>query len=278
MLVIKASDGTVADRRPRARNSDRTEGEPQVKIRVVIPVLDSEELVGKARDEYLRAAAPDVDLSFVAIPKGTDTIESQYDLALAQPETIRMVLEAERERIEACIIACFGDPGGSGAKEVVAIPVVGEGEAALHVASLLGYRYSIITVRAQTIPFMRIMAASAGLSERLASVRPVDFGVMDFSLSCVDDVVEQSAAAVQHDGAEAIVMGCTGTGVDMAPVVQERLQERLGVYVPVVDPVRAAISLAEGLVRAGLSQSKVSYPTPPSLRPEYSFADVLTPA
>lgn len=250
-----------------------------MKIRIVIPVLDSEELVGKARDEYQRSCGPDVDLSFVAIQKGTVTIESQYDRALAQPETIRMVVDAEREGIEACIIACFGDPGGSGAKEVVSIPVVGEGEAALHFASLLGYRYSIITVRAQTIPFMRTMATSAGLAGRLASVRPVDFGVMDFSLSCVDDVVEQSIAAVQQDGAEVIVMGCTGTGVDMALVVQERLRDHLGgIYVPVVDPVRAAISVAEGLVRAGLSQSKMAYPTPPSLRPEYIFADVLTPA
>jgi allantoin racemase len=88
--------------------------------------------------------------------------------------------------------------------------------------------------------------------------------------------VEQSIAAIRHDGADVIVMGCTGTGVDMATVVQERLRARMGeVYIPVVDPVRAAVCLAEGLVRAGLSSSKRAYPTPLSLRPEYRFAEIV---
>ena len=242
-----------------------------MQVRLVIPVLYSDELVGKADEEYARAASPGTELSSVAIANGTQTIESQYDHVLAQPETMRLIIEAEREGIDACIITCFGDPGGAGAKEMVSIPVVGEGEAALHFAHLLGYRYSIITVQEASIPFMRIMAQTAGLGERLASVRAVPFGVMDFSLSCVDDVVEMSLAAVKQDGADVIVMGCTGTGVDMAAVAEQRLQEELGYYVPVVDPVKATIVLAEGLVRTGMSHSKKAYPAPVSARPEYRF-------
>jgi len=244
-----------------------------MKVRVVVPVLHSETLVAKALDEYRRARGPDTDLSLVTLPQGTETIESEYDLALAQPETIRMVVEAEQLGMDGCIIACFGDPGSAGAKEAVSIPVVGEGEAALHLAALLGYRYSIITVRAATAPFMRNMAVNAGLDSRLTSIRAVDFGVMDFSLSSVDDVVEQATAAVREDGADVIVMGCTGTGVDMAALVAARLRDRVRAYIPVIDPVKAAISLLEGLMRARLSQSKRAYPTPQSLRPEYRFAD-----
>ena len=240
-------------------------------IRVVVPVLHSDELVEKAREEYTNAARADTELSFVSISKGTQTIESQFDMALAQPETIRAIVEAESAGIDGCIVACFGDPGAAGAKEMVSIPVVGEGEAALHFAHLLGYSYTIITVQDTSIPIMRNMTHHCGLGERLASVRAVPFGVMDFSLACVDDVARQSLAAVRDDGADVIVMGCTGTGVDMAALVESSLQKELGVRVPVVDPVKAAISLAQGLVATGLSHSKKAYPTPISTRPEYQY-------
>ncbi len=165
-------------------------------VRIVIPVLPSDALVEKCRHEYERAAAPGVELSFVCLAHGTSTIESEYDLALAQPDTIRRCCEAEADGADAAIIACFGDPGGLGAKEATAIPIVGEGEAGLHVASLLGTRFSIITVRQQTVPMMTAQAARVGLSGKLASVRPVEFGVMDFDLDAVPQVVEQAAAAV----------------------------------------------------------------------------------
>lgn len=245
-----------------------------VQIRVVIPVLYSEELVEKARHEYDSASGPEVAMSYACIARGTRTIESEFDVALVQPDTIRLCMEAEREGADAVIIACFGDPGGAGAKEITSIPIVGEGEAALHVGSLLANRLSIITVKEETVPFMIAMAERVGLGSKLVSVRPVDFGVMDFSLDCIDDVVDQSARAVRKDGAEAIVMGCTGTGVDMVPVVTNRLAEEVGSYVPVIDPVRAAVSLAELCARHGYRPSKRAFPKPTQERPEYDWAAV----
>jgi len=245
-------------------------------IHVVIPVLHSDTLVEKCRHEYDHAAGPGVRVSYSCLERGTHTIESLLDLALAQPDTIRRCLEAEQEGAQAIVIACFGDPGADGAKEATTLPVVGEGEAALHVASLLGRRFSIITVRRETVPFMLSMAERSGLGSRLASVRPVEFGVMDFSLDCVPDVVAQAAAAVTADGAEVVVMGCTGTGVDMVPEVTRLLAERVGAYVPVIDPVRAAVSLAELCARHGYRPSKRAYPTPPFERSEY-WTTTLSP-
>jgi allantoin racemase len=243
-----------------------------MRIRVVIPVLYSEALVEKARDEYDRAAGAGIEMSYVCIENGTATIESEFDLALAQPETIRCCVQAEGEGIDAVVIACFGDPGGAGAKEATTIPVVGEGEAALHLGSLLGTRFSIITVQQETVPFMVSMVNRTGLERKLASVRPVEFGVMDFDLSCVPDVVEQSVLAVTQDGADVIVMGCTGTGVDMVSEITRQLAERVRAYVPVVDPVRAAVSLAETCARHGYAPSKRAFPALQFERPEYRWA------
>jgi allantoin racemase len=244
-----------------------------VKICVVIPVLHSEELVAKAVGEYTRAAAPGTELTFTALDVGTYTIESEFDIVLNQPAALRAVQKAEAGGSQAVILACFGDPAGAAAKEVSSIPIVGEGEAALHYASLLANRFGIITVREQTIPFMFNAARRAGLESKLASVRAVDFGVLDFSLECIDDVVAQAVNLIRLDGAEAIAMGCTGVGVDMCLTVTERLQAELGSYVPVIDPVKAAIGLAESLVRSGYRQSERTFPKPPSTRPEYRWYD-----
>lgn len=244
-----------------------------MKICVVIPVLHSEDLVAKAVDEYTRAAAPGIELTFTALDVGTYTIESEFDIVLNQPATLRAVQNAEAAGNQAAILACFGDPAGAAAKEVSAIPVVGEGEAALHYCSLLASRFSIITVREQTIPFMFSATRRTGLEGKLASVRAVDFGVLDFSLDCVNNVVTQALNAVRLDGAEAIAMGCTGVGIDMCPIVASRLQTELGSYVPVIDPVKAAIGLAESLVRSGYRQSERAFPKPPSTRPEFRWHD-----
>jgi len=240
-----------------------------LEIRVVIPVLHSDDLVEKCKHEYDGAAGSGVTMSYACIETGTHTIEGRRDLALAEPGTIKACMEAERDGADAVVIACFGDPGGDGAKECTSIPIVGEGESALHLASMLAGRITVVTVRQETVPFMRAMVERTGLASKLASIRPVEFGVMDFGLDCIPDVVEQATAAVLEDGAEAIVMGCTGTGTDMVPEITRRLADRVGAYVPVIDPVHAAVGLAEQCARHGYRPSKRAFPTPLYDRAEY---------
>jgi len=61
---------------------------------------------------------------------------------------------------------------------------------------------------------------------------------------------------VKDDKAEVIVLGCGGmAGLD------EQVRTRLGV--PVVDGVAAAVTIAESLVRMGLSTSKIRTYAPP---------------
>lgn len=247
-----------------------------MKIRIVAPVLHSKELVEKARAEYEAAAGAGVDISVVCLANGTRSIESELDVALAQPETIRLVREAAADGIQACIIACFSDPGGPAAKECVDIPVVGEGEAALHFANLLGYRYAIITTREICVARVRNVARRAGLGERLASVRAAGFGVLDLGPDCVPRVAAQAVRAIREDGAHVIVLGCTGTALDMAEQVGREVAREVGAYVPVIDPVKAAIRLAEALVETRMRPSKLAYPTPPVPRPEYRFTPAAT--
>lgn len=242
-----------------------------MRVRVVVPVLHSDELVGKAREEYRSCASPGVELSVACLANGTRSIESEFDMALVQPDVIRLVREAEKDGIDACTIACFGDPGAAGAREAVSIPVIGEGEAAMHCASLLGGRFSVIITERTIFPLVRRLVRACGMQDRFASVREVGAGVLDFSLDCVPRAIEESVRAVREDGAEVIVMGCTGTGVDMARAIEEGVRQQVGAYVPVIDPVKVTMKLAESFAALGISHSKIAYPSPPSLRPEYRY-------
>ncbi|NQD87741.1 Asp/Glu/hydantoin racemase, partial [Paenarthrobacter sp. CM16] len=99
----------------------------------------------------------------------------------------------------------------------------------------------------------------AGLDARCASVRASGMAVLEleeYPERAVEAIVSQAEQAVNQDKAEVIVLGCGG----MAEL-DEQIRQRTGV--PVVDGVAAAVTIAESLVRLGLSTSKVrTYATP----------------
>lgn len=134
-----------------------------------------------------------------------------------------------------------------------------QGEAAVHVAALLGRRYSVVTV-GDTVPLVYAAVANIGLHDRLASVRRVPCGVADFDESRIDDAVSEAAAAVLDDAADVIVMGCPGVIMEMARRVQKRFARKVGVAVLVIDPVAAAMLFADGQARRHLVHSRRAYP------------------
>lgn len=240
-----------------------------MRIRVLVPVLYSDALVKKAFDEYRAAASPATEVSVAALANGTNTIEADLDIALAEPDTMRLAQIAEADGIDACTIACFSDPGAAGARELVSMPIIGEGQAALTMASLLGTRICVVTTWKQCLPRMARLVRRHGFAGKLASIKAVDRGVMDLDEAAVPGIVAMTTEAVRDDGADVIVMGCTGTGLDMAAAVERGLREAVGAHVPVIDPVKAAIKLAEACVGTGMRHSKITWPRPPSARPEY---------
>lgn len=72
---------------------------------------------------------------------------------------------------------------------------------------------------------------------------------------------EEAVKAVEQDGAEAIIFGCTGL-LGCADAVRQGLLPR-GIDVPVIDPIPTAVSVAAAIARVGLAPSKLTYPMPP---------------
>ena len=202
---------------------------------------------------------PDTEIVVESIPEGPPSIESMYEELLAAPHTIRLIKEGEEKGFNAAVINCFGDPGLTGAREVVDIPVVGPGQAAMLAASAISHRFSVVSILKNVIPLIRELTQLYGVESRLASARSIDVPVLDLEKDLEktkNALLEESRKALEEDQAEAIVLGCTGfTG--LASFLQERLK------IPVIDPLPTAVKLAELLVDLNLSQSKLGYPKPP---------------
>jgi allantoin racemase len=196
---------------------------------------------------------PDTELTVTCPEKGPETIESAYDEAHAIPPTLELVKKADRDGFDAVILACFSDPGLEAAKEITNIPVVGIEEATLHMAAMLGAKFSIMTPRKQRIPSKVEHVHLRGMSHFLASVRSLDLTVAQTESDPVKTkqrLVEVSKIAVEVEGAEIIIMGCAG----MAGYAQE-IEQTLNIKV--LDPSAVALKTAEAMVDLGLSHSKV---------------------
>ena len=235
------------------------------RIRVITPVT-GDALGNAAFAQSLGDASTEVDL--VQIRRGPASIECEFEHAIAVPDTLRLIVEAEREGVDAVVVDCMADPGVRPGRELVRMPVLGPAETSMHLACLLGHRFSIVTTGARSVPEFENQARVAGLSERLASVRSVDIPVLDLSAdpqALLAALVDESAAAIGTDGAHVIVFGCTGM-LGFADGVRDGLVARGYPGVPVLDPVPVTVRAAQALLACGLTHSARTWPPAPAKR------------
>lgn len=235
------------------------------RIRVITPIVT--EGFRRAED-FAALGGPDTEITQAQIERGPASIESELDEALAVPDTVLKIVEAERDGVDATVIDCMGDPGLRPAREMVSIPVLGPAETSMHLAAMLGHKFSVVTVLERLRPQFENEAKIYGVAEKLASVRAVDIPVLELEQDrehLVSALVQESVRAVEEDGADVIIFGCTGM-LGCAQAVEQGLRDLGYDGVPVIDPVPAAIKVAGALVDLQLTQSKRTYPAPPTKR------------
>lgn len=202
-------------------------------------------------------AAPGTEIVSTNPDSGPPSIEGYYDEVFAIPGLIGEMRAAGE--VDATIIACFDDTGLDAARSFSVAPVIGIGEAAFHLASLIAGKFSVITTLSRSVPALEGNLVRYGLASRCAKVRAADVAVLDLEQpgsSARARVSAEMERAIVEDRAEAIVLGCAG----MADLAAELSSEH---HVPVIDGVAAAVKLAESLLALGLRTSKRgAYATP----------------
>ncbi len=117
-----------------------------MKLRIVTPITTAR---FAHVSQFAPVARPDTEVSHVGIARGPASIESAFDEALAVPDTLAQIIEAERDGADAVVVNCMGDPGVKAGREAVDIPVIGPCEASMHLAAMLGHTFSVLTVLAR---------------------------------------------------------------------------------------------------------------------------------
>lgn len=237
--------------------------------------LGSQEL--QRREDKLREwALPGTTVSVRAVEAGPASIESMYEEYLSIPAMGHLITRAEIEGANAAIVGCFGDPGLDGFREISDMLVVGPASASIAMATTLGHRFGIVTVTASIVPALRRLVWEAGALDALASIRYIETSVIGINKDhegALERMLEQGRLAVENDGADTLVLGCMSMGfLDVA----ERMTTELGV--PVINPSRAALHMAEATLALGLTQSRKAFMTPPKMSAGAGLDDLyLTP-
>jgi len=217
-----------------------------MRILIINPNSDPEmtAVIQEAADSY---AGGEFDVVCKPTPGAPVFIETSGDIIQAAPGMVKLLTENE-DQFDAIVIACHDDPNLDAMKEITCRPVVGIGEASMKMASMLGHRFSVVTTAKHSIPAKEAQVRALHLEGLLASVKapPQEMA----GASDEEKVLKAAQMALNEDMAEVIVLGCAGmSGLD------KRLSEELGA--PVLDGVVCALIIATGLVKYGVSTSKV---------------------
>ena len=198
--------------------------------------------MSKAVDSLRRPDGPAIEC--VTLRGGPPGVETQMDVeSVVLP--ICDYVRGRNDEAGAFVIGCYSDPGLYAAREVARAPVFGIAESAMATALTRGDRFGVISILAGSIPRHVRQVRAMGLEGRFAGDLPVGLGVTELGGDA--EVYERMEAAGRRlrdeCGADVVILGCTGMARFQRP-----LEDSLGL--PVVEPTRAAVTLALGVVTA----------------------------
>jgi allantoin racemase len=197
-----------------------------------------------------------IDVASFAMPGPHHLEYHAYEMVVAG-QLVGTIRWAEQQGYDAAVIGCFYDPALRAAREVsTRMSVTAPAEACLHIANTLGERVSILVGRSKWIPEMQENVSRYGFDDRLASFRVLGMSVEEFQKDpgCTEErILEEARLAVEKDGADVVVLGCT---IEFG--FYQQVQKEIGV--PVVDAIVAPLRYAEFLAdirdRHGWAHSK----------------------
>lgn len=203
---------------------------------------------------------PDVVVEVRNLTAGHDCIEGRIDLATNAAPVVALARAVEQEGFDGIWLSDFDMCGVEPAREAIDIPIVGGFPTSAFTALVLSERFSIITILDSTLAMQREHIAAYGIEAGFASIRAIDCPVGQ--LGNLDVVVaktfEAGLQAVREDGAQSLLLGCTGF-VGVAERVSAMLEDALQAYVPVIDPNQAGFSFIVSLVRMRQRASRLTY-------------------
>jgi allantoin racemase len=232
-----------------------------MKIMVVMGEYPTEE-GERRRQAVLKCASAGTEIEFGVI-KATffRRSNSQVNSLSAGPLVAEVAQKAEADGYHAVVPFGTLDAGIELARNLVRIPVVGAGQAVMHLAVQLSNRLGVIAYEEKSIPFMRKQMHVWRVSDSVVAIRSVEIPLAESTKNRAamrERFIKIARDLIDSHDAEVIVpMGVTMVPVQYSP---QEFEKELGV--PVMDALKTSIQTAEMIVRMGLSHSTKTYPRP----------------
>ena len=193
----------------------------------------------------------DFCLTVVNPSSGPASIEGYYDEAMSLAGLLDLV--KQHHDAAGFVIACFDDTGLDAARCLTASPVVGIGEAAYHMASMISNKFGVVTTLSRSIPALEHNLVRYGLAARCSGVRASDIPVLDVEASngtVFERINAEVEQAIKTDKAEAIVLGCAGMA-ELGATLHDLHN------IPVLDGISCAIKQVEAMIYLNLKNSNI---------------------
>ncbi len=196
-------------------------------------------------------ASADTEIVSVEPNVGPESIEGFYDEAFCIPGLVEEI--EKHSDADSYIIACFDDTGLEVIRSITEKPVIGIGEAAYHIATMVAGNFTVITTLSRSIRPLTHNLKKYGLFENCVKVTAIEVPVLDLeniSRENLDKLNNGIQDTKKNDNAEAIILGCAGMA-DLAKNLETKHK------LPVIEGVSSAVVLAESLVNLKIRTSKV---------------------
>ena len=240
-----------------------------MKLLVINPNI-SDSVSTLIRSEAERSASPATQITMLTAPFGVAYIETRFEALIGAYAAAQLAAEHHADH-DAVIVGAFGDPGLSGLREALPIPVLGLTESALASACLLGHRFSIVAISQRIQAWYREVVEANGLIGRLASIRALERPLASIGAVQADHgqaLRELCERCVAEDGAEVVILA----GAPLAGLARS-LRGQLAV--PVVDGVSSAVRHAESLVLLEPGKARSGSFAPPPVKPNCGLPEAI---
>ncbi len=222
-------------------------GKPEI---VIINPNTTASMTDRIRAVAAETAGDRLDLTVLNPDHGPASIEGFYDEAMSMAGLLEVI--GAHPQADGFIIACFDDTGLDAARCLTAAPVIGIGEAAYHMASMIANKFGVVTTLSRSVPALEHNLMRYGLAARCSGVRASDIPVLELEAGNSDAMARintEVSQAIAVDKAEAIVLGCAGMSDLQAQLAREH-------QVPVLEGISCAVRLIESMIALGLENSK----------------------
>ena len=179
------------------------------------------------------------------------------------PFVIREAVKAEKDGFDGIWQPGEYNVGSEVARQIINIPLVDTGPAALHVASMVGDRICLIAIEDTVKPYVWKLLKRWGMSQFVTSLKSWNIPLSEV-WNRQDEVKELTIKiakeAIAKEDAQVILPYCAIFSPVIVPT--EELEAEIGV--PVINCPRVGLKMTELFVSLGIHKSEKAYPFAPA--------------